>query len=120
MIQDYEKEFDELRPVVEEPIITNHCVCNYVLVDGYPTCERCGIVQIDKPSFVLSYHPRAYNTRRNIPYNRKTFWNQLLNLITGRKQLMDVVKWYDIVHDIKTSKNNFSTIHELKLIMKAR
>lgn len=127
-IDDFQKEFDEMRSLtIPEKNQLPQCECNLIIVSGFPTCIKCGVVQLDKVVLIPSY---AHQSRNNesfkkgsyyyIPYNRKFHWNSMLNLIMGRKQLTNATKWNEIVNDIKPSKDNFSTIQELRLIMKAR
>lgn len=104
--------------IPEEPVVDPTTAAhNWCYVNGLSTCLDCGLVNTEDQEFTrertLIRYPKFY------AYKRSTYFNQKLNLITGRKCYQrDPQYWTNFIDKLKLEKDNIKTIFDIKRYMK--
>src|SRR5690348_11078454 len=89
----------------------SECKHDYIIADGFFTCQDCGIVDSHRIIFAEAQSNRSY---RHI-YKRRSYFREKLRLFTRYKQSISD----DYIEMLETLKNyQFETVYDLKRILK--
>lgn len=91
--------------------IISICKHDYILIDGFHTCQNCGELDINRITFIEKYNWRGYIHI----YKRRSYFQERLNLLIGRKQSSSE-KYINMLNSLKGRQ--FKSIQELKRVVK--
>ena len=92
------------------------CECNHVLSnDGYPICEKCGVINFDRPSTTEEVSDPEIIKKTISLYKRRLYVREKLSLMTGYKHSRSK-QYADIIKSLK--KCRVKNIIHLKQLLK--